>query len=173
MTAGTHVQTRNFLDVHRVEPVYPEMAGQTRLSVNVTVEATLDEAGNVIDVHILRGHPLFHEAALNAVKQWELSQTLLHGTPVEVVTSIVLPFKNWHNGLLECRISDAVPLALNPQHRTKTLLGSGAGIFPMLPDASVNGARAYPKSVPGLNDALKQSSLAGELAKQMRLGYIC
>jgi TonB family protein len=80
--------------VRRIEPVYPEIAMQTRLATNIALEATLDEAGDVKEVHILRGHPLLNEAALNAVERWKFGQTLLNGTPVRVITTIILPFKN-------------------------------------------------------------------------------
>src|SRR5262249_47006921 len=54
----------------KVDPVYPELAKQARLSALLIMEATVDTSGHVREVTVLRGAPLFDEAAVEAVKQW-------------------------------------------------------------------------------------------------------
>jgi protein TonB len=83
---GGNVQESKLL--RRVEPVYPELARQARVSGPVMIEVTVDESGNVSRANVIRGHPLLNDAALDAIRQWKYSPTLLNGVPVPV-TSIV------------------------------------------------------------------------------------
>jgi protein TonB len=58
----------------------------------VLLQVLVDEQGNVADVKILRGHPLLNQAAVEAVKQWKYSPTLLNGEPVPVVATVTVNF---------------------------------------------------------------------------------
>ena len=60
----------------------------------VIIEATIAKDGSVKDAKILRNGPLaaLDQAALDAVKQWKYTPTLLSGTPVEVVMSVTVVF---------------------------------------------------------------------------------
>jgi TonB family protein len=78
--------------VRDVKPVYPEEARQARVQGVVIVEATIDEAGKVSNVRILRSIPLFDQAALDAVKQWEFTPTLVNGVPVPVIMTATVNF---------------------------------------------------------------------------------
>jgi TonB family protein len=78
--------------VRDVKPVYPEVALQARVQGVVIVEATIDEAGKVSNVRILRSIPLFDQAALDAVKQWEFTPTLVNGVPVPVIMTATVNF---------------------------------------------------------------------------------
>ena len=49
--------------IRNVEPVYPDLAVQSRVSALVILEAEVDTRGHVKAVKVLRGHPLFDEAA--------------------------------------------------------------------------------------------------------------
>lgn len=75
-----------------VQPIYPELARKVRVEGIVVLEARIDEVGNVSSLRILRGHPLLNQAALDAVKQWKYSPTLLNGEPVPVMTTISVVF---------------------------------------------------------------------------------
>jgi periplasmic protein TonB len=76
-----------------VKPVYPDMAQSARVSGAVIVEATIGEDGKVIDAKILRSVPMLDKAALDAVRQWEYTPTLLNGVPVPVVLTVTVTFK--------------------------------------------------------------------------------
>lgn len=78
--------------VKRSEPQYPPLAKAARISGSVVVEVTVDEAGNVIAVRDLSGHPLLRSAAMQAARQWKFSPTLLSGQPVKVVGTITFNF---------------------------------------------------------------------------------
>ncbi|HET8647139.1 MAG TPA: energy transducer TonB, partial [Vicinamibacteria bacterium] len=73
-------------------PVYPEMAKQARVQGTVVLEATIDPSGRVDNVRVLRGIPLLNEAALDAVRKWVYSPTLLNGTPVPVIMTVTVNF---------------------------------------------------------------------------------
>jgi len=75
-----------------VEPVYPRLAIITRVSGTVILEAIIDEEGIVSTVKALSGHPLLKEAAVQAVKQWKYSPTILNGEPVSIVAIVTVVF---------------------------------------------------------------------------------
>jgi hypothetical protein len=52
----------------------------------------------VTDVKVLRGIPLLDNAALDAVKQWTYSPTLLNGVPVPVVMTVTVNFRLGSDG---------------------------------------------------------------------------
>jgi len=79
--------------IYKVQPIYPELAIRSRVSAVVVLEVKVDEEGNVSEVIVLKGHPLFDEAAVKAVRQWKYSPTLLNGEPVPVMASVTVIFK--------------------------------------------------------------------------------
>jgi protein TonB len=78
--------------VHHVAPRYPDIAVKARISGVVILEATLAEDGSVRDVKVLRSVPLLDEPAIEAVRQWRFTPTLLNGTPVPVVMTVTVTF---------------------------------------------------------------------------------
>src|ERR1700739_2036781 len=74
--------------VNKVQPVYPPLARQTRISGTVRLHAIISKTGSVESLEVLSGHPLLVRAALDAVQQWKYKPTLLNGEPVEVDTTI-------------------------------------------------------------------------------------
>jgi len=78
--------------VHKVEPIYPSLALEARLAMLVILEAQVDVNGQVKSARVLRGHPLFDEAALAAVRQWRYQPLLLNGTPTEFILTVTLQF---------------------------------------------------------------------------------
>ena len=78
--------------LNNVPPVYPPMAKQARVEGTVILEATISPQGRVTDVKVLRGIPLLDHAAIDAVRQWSYSPTLLNGTPVPVVMTVTVSF---------------------------------------------------------------------------------
>lgn len=77
----------------KVNPEYPEVARSARVPAMIILEATADERGQVMDVRVLRGHPLFDEAAAAAVRQWRYKPLLLNGIPTPFVITVTLVFK--------------------------------------------------------------------------------
>jgi protein TonB len=75
-----------------VPPVYPEVAKQARVQGTVVLEATIDPSGRVDDVRVLRGIPLLNDAAVDAVRKWVYSPTLLNGSPVPVIMTVTVNF---------------------------------------------------------------------------------
>jgi protein TonB len=78
--------------INRVQPNYPPLARQTRISGTVRLHAIISKEGTVQQLEVLSGHPLLVQAALDAVRQWRYRPTQLNGEPVEVDTTIDVIF---------------------------------------------------------------------------------
>jgi protein TonB len=78
--------------VHNVDPVYPAIAQAARVQGIVIIEATLSPDGRISNARILRSIPLLDEAALDAVRQWQYTPTMLNGMPVPVIMTITVMF---------------------------------------------------------------------------------
>jgi periplasmic protein TonB len=76
-----------------VNPTYPDIAKQARVQGVVILECTISPQGRVTDVKVLRGIPLLDQAAIDAVKQWVYSPTLLNGVPVPVIMTVTVNFR--------------------------------------------------------------------------------
>jgi protein TonB len=76
-----------------VAPVYPAIARAAGVQGIVILEATIGEDGGVRDVRVLRSLPLLDLAAIDAVRQWRFTPTLLNGQPVPVVMTVTVAFK--------------------------------------------------------------------------------
>jgi len=72
--------------------IYPTIARAAKVDGRVILEATIDEAGVVRDVRVLRSDPLFDRAAIDAVTQWRYTPTRLNGVPVAVLLTVVVTF---------------------------------------------------------------------------------
>jgi len=78
--------------VNRVQPIYPPLARQTRISGTVRLHAIIGKDGTIQSLEVMNGHPLLQQAALDAVRQWRYQPTLLNGEPVDVDTTIDVIF---------------------------------------------------------------------------------
>ena len=78
--------------VRRVEPDYPGVAVSAKVSGTVILEATVNEAGVVTDVAVLRSIYLLDQAAIKAVKQWRYEPLMLNGQPVPFILVVTLTF---------------------------------------------------------------------------------
>jgi len=90
VTVGGNVQAARL--VNRVQPLYPPLARQTRISGTVKLHAIIGKNGAVEQLQVVSGHPLLVQSALDAVRQWRYQPTLLNGEPVEVDTEIDVIF---------------------------------------------------------------------------------
>ena len=79
--------------LRRVDPVYPQIARQARVSGLVKLEAIIGEDGAIRELRVITGHPLLVRAAIDAVKQWRYRPTLLNKVPVAVITQIEVNFR--------------------------------------------------------------------------------
>lgn len=79
--------------VRRVVPEYPEIAVRTRTQGTVELAAVIDQAGNVIDVEVVRSIRLLDDAAIEAVRQWRYTPATLGGQPVTVRFRVRVQFR--------------------------------------------------------------------------------
>jgi len=75
-----------------VKPVYPVIAQSARVTGVVTIDATIGQDGKVMDAKVVRSIPLLDQAALDAVRQWEYTPSLLNGVPVPVLVTVTINF---------------------------------------------------------------------------------
>ena len=85
-------QIRQPTKVTHVAPVYPLDAKEARVAGVVILEARIEADGRVINARVLRSIPQLDQAALDAVKQWEFTPTLLNGVPTPVVMTVTIQF---------------------------------------------------------------------------------
>jgi len=78
--------------INRVDPVYPTLAKQARISGTVELVGVLGIDGRIHELRVVRGHPLLIDAAMAAVRQWIYAPTILNGQPVEVQAPITVNF---------------------------------------------------------------------------------
>jgi len=78
--------------VKDVKPVYPAIAQSARVQGVVIIEATIGPNGAVQEAKVLRSIPLLDAAALDAVRQWQFTPTLLNGVPVPVIMTVTVNF---------------------------------------------------------------------------------
>lgn len=78
--------------IRDVVPAYPQAARVAGIQGSVIIEATIDRDGAVADAQVLRGVPELNDAALQAVRQWMYTPTLLDGVPVQVLMTATVVF---------------------------------------------------------------------------------
>ncbi len=78
--------------IKNVDPVYPSIAQSARVQGVVIIEATIGPSGLVQEAKVLRSIPLLDAAALEAVRQWQFTPTLLNGVPVPVIMTVTVNF---------------------------------------------------------------------------------
>lgn len=79
--------------VHRVNPVYPDIAVTAQIEGVVILEAIVDREGRVEDLRVLRSIPLLDKAAIAAVQQWRYAPLLLNGKPERFVLTVSVSFR--------------------------------------------------------------------------------
>jgi protein TonB len=78
--------------ISKTPPEYPRLALQTRIQGDVTIDAVIDRAGNVVQAHALSGPPMLIEAALKAVSGWKYEPTYLNGQPYPLELTVHVTF---------------------------------------------------------------------------------
>jgi protein TonB len=79
--------------VKDVAPLYPAIAQAAQVQGVVIIEATIGPTGKVQDARVLRSIPLLDAAALDAVRRWEYTPTLLNGEPIALVITVTVDFR--------------------------------------------------------------------------------
>jgi periplasmic protein TonB len=78
--------------VVHVDPIYPPIAQSARIEGTVILETVIGIDGRVTSVRVLRSIPLLDQAAMDAVRRWSFTPTLLNGTPVPVAMTVTVRF---------------------------------------------------------------------------------
>jgi TonB family protein len=78
--------------IKKTDPVYPPLARAARIAGTVVLQIVISKTGSVENLHLVSGHPLLVQAALDAVKEWRYQPFMLNGEPVEVETTISVTF---------------------------------------------------------------------------------
>ena len=78
--------------VRDVKPVYPPIAQAAGVQGIVMMEIRIEPDGTVGTATVMRSIPLLDGAALDAVKQWQFTPTLLNGQPVAVMMTVTINF---------------------------------------------------------------------------------
>jgi len=78
--------------VHQVTPQYPPMARQAHIQGTVVFHAVIGKDGTVQDLHVLSGHPMLIQSAMDAVRKWRYKPYYLNGEPAEADTQINVNF---------------------------------------------------------------------------------
>ena len=78
--------------VRQVTPLYPPIAKTAHISGTVILHAVIAKDGTIQELTYVSGPPLLMKNAMDAVRQWRYSPTLLNGEPVEVDTTISVVF---------------------------------------------------------------------------------
>jgi periplasmic protein TonB len=90
----THLESAML--IHRVEPVYPPLARQTRREAQVELHAIIAIDGTIQSLQVVTGDALFLRSAVDAVSQWRYRPTVLNGQAVEIETYITVIYTLQH-----------------------------------------------------------------------------
>jgi protein TonB len=85
----------------RINPIYPQVAQQLGIEGTITVNALINEKGNVIDTGILKGirdDKGLGKAAEAAVRKWKFEPARKDGVAVKVWKSFLIAFKTEKTG---------------------------------------------------------------------------
>lgn len=79
--------------VNKVPPDYPDIARAEHLSGKVVLNAIIATDGSVKTLRVLSGRCSLARAAIDAVRKWRYTPTMVNGNPVEVNTTIDVFFQ--------------------------------------------------------------------------------
>jgi len=78
--------------ISKVDPEYPPLAMQARISGVVHLNVLIGANGRMENLEVISGHPLLVPAALQAANQYVYAPTLFNGQPVKVSTLVDVDF---------------------------------------------------------------------------------
>jgi len=80
--------------VKKVEPEYPAMARQIRLSGQVQVDVVIAESGAVEKVSVIKGNVLLSNSAVSALRKWKFTPFAgAANKPAKAVASLTFDFR--------------------------------------------------------------------------------
>ena len=80
--------------VFQPRPAYPEALQKQGIQGTVFLHAVIGTSGQILSLApVTDADPALTKAAMDAVRQWKYTPTLLNGEPVEVVTTITVGFR--------------------------------------------------------------------------------
>ena len=86
----TSAQEPALKQVHRVDPVYPEEAKRQSIQGEVVVEIKVNDKGQVTDARAVSGNELLRQAAVDAAKQFQFSNSLRTAVAARLTFNFVL-----------------------------------------------------------------------------------
>jgi TonB family protein len=79
--------------IRKIQPVYPVSAKTAHLQGKVTLDVDISKDGIPEDIRVVSSpSDDLTQSALEAVRQWRYSETLLNGEPVGVVTEVIVNY---------------------------------------------------------------------------------
>jgi protein TonB len=78
--------------IRKVQPAYPPLAKQARISGSVVLQAVIGKDGSIQNLRAVSGPPMLIQSAIDAVRQWKYKPYFLNGEPVEVDTQVTVNF---------------------------------------------------------------------------------
>jgi protein TonB len=76
-----------------VPPVYPPSAKTQHVSGDVKLDALIDANGKVTSTKVISGPVLLHQAAMDAVKQWQYDPAQLNGKATSMHLMVTVQFR--------------------------------------------------------------------------------
>ncbi len=84
------------IPIHKAMPAYPEDARKQGVEAIVVVKFIVNELGRVEEPRVMKGHPLFDELVLAAVRTWTFQPATIDGQAVRMVRMVKIPFHLRH-----------------------------------------------------------------------------
>jgi protein TonB len=78
--------------ISKVEPAYPPLARQMRLSGHVLLDMYVDETGSVEKADVVSGNPILGNAAVTAAKRWRFQPFQADGKATKAVVRVGFDF---------------------------------------------------------------------------------
>jgi len=99
--------------IHKIDPVYPEPAIKNHIGIRVVLHINMNDEGLITDAEVTKSQTVppdrdsqgnwvggvpagvikgINSAAINAVKQWKYSPTLLNGKAIPVMATVSIDF---------------------------------------------------------------------------------
>jgi len=78
--------------ISKVLPVYPQNAKQAGIGGDVVIKTTIDQKGNVVDMHVVSGPLMLRQSALDALRRWRYEPSKLDGQPIAVQMLVTIKF---------------------------------------------------------------------------------
>ena len=78
--------------VRNVNPVYPQDALDAKVQGVVIMEARIERDGTVSRARVLKSIPMLDDAAVEAVRQWQFTPTMMNGEPVPIMMTVTVNF---------------------------------------------------------------------------------